>query len=209
MFVHKTITKNHQKGFTLLETLIAFVILSVGLLGIVNLQAMSKKFTHQAVQRSLAVSFADAIVERIRINPTAIGTYITAATAGTAAVGGATLGTQPVPTCYDTAVCDSVQLATQDLWKWEQALDGSSSVSADGANTAGLISPKACFDAFVPRAGMLRTGFLTVRVQWTGLNRLSDAVNVANTNCNGTAANNDPFRRQVVVTTYIIDETEI
>jgi len=64
--VHHNMKFNHQKGFSLLEVLIAFIILAVGLLGIVNLQAMSKQFTHQASQRTIAVSLADAIVERIR-----------------------------------------------------------------------------------------------------------------------------------------------
>lgn len=192
-----------QKGFTLIEVLIAFVILSVGLLSIVSLQAMSKTFTHQALQRTMAVSLADSIVERIRTNPGALLTYTASAT-----VGGGTKGVEPAPTCMGNAICSNVELATHDLWEWEQNMDGAT-VTAAGANASGLITPQACFN-FTARAGMARTGFLTVRIQWKGLNSISDAVTVAGTNCNaGTAANSDPFRRQVVVTTYVIDETEL
>ena len=44
-----------QRGFTLIEALIAFVILSVGLLGIVSLQAMAKTSQHLAIQHTRAV----------------------------------------------------------------------------------------------------------------------------------------------------------
>jgi len=204
MLIHNTLTKNHQKGFTLLETLIAFVILSVGLLGIVSLQAMAKKFTHQAVQRSLAVTFTDSIVERIRANPSAMATY------NTAAVGGGTITTEPSPNCT-TGACSTTQLATHDLWKWEQSIDGAAAtIGVANTKTAGLISPHACI-TFAPDTTKINTGFITVRVQWTGLNSLSDAVPaVGGTVCTGgAAAGDDPFRRQVTINTYVIDETEI
>ncbi len=201
MFVHHSMLLRKQSGFSLIEVLIAFIILTIGLLGIVNLQAMSKKFTHQAAQRTIAVSLADNIVERIRFNPAALLTYT-----NSAAVGGDTIANEPNPNC-SAAICSNTELATHDLWEWEEALDGAASTFG-GANTSGLIEPKACFN-FTARAGLTRTGFLTVRVQWKGLNNLSDAVTEANTNCNNTAANEDPFRRQVVVNTYVIDDTEL
>ena len=205
MTVNSCSTHNRQTGFTLIEVLIAFVILSVGLLGIVSLQAMSKTFTHQAVQRTQAVSLADAIIERIRVNPTGLLTYTASATVGGGTLGG--LAGEPVPNC-SSAACNNIQLAVHDLWEWEQNMDGAS-VTAGGANAAGLIAPQACF-SFVPRAGLAMTGFLTVRVLWTGLNSISDAVTVAGTNCNAAVAENtDRFRRQVVVTTYVIDELEL
>ena len=161
---------------------------------------MSKKFTHQSIQRSSAVIFADSIIERMRVNPSALMVYTSSG-----AVGNNTQGNQPSPNCYSTS-CDVEQLALWDLWKWEQALDGAT-VTAAGANTSGLIAPKACL-VFTPTTGKQRSGLLTVRVQWTGLDRLSDAVTQANTNCNGSKADTDPFRRQVVVNTYLFDETE-
>jgi len=206
---NQSLAKSRQKGFTLIEVLIAFIILAVGLLGIVNLQAMSKKFTHQAAQRTLAVSFADSIVERIRANPAALISYTNSGDGGAATVvGGTTIAAEPAPNCI-TAICSNTQMATHDLWELEQSLDGATVQLEDNTNTSGLIEPKICFN-FAPRAGMVRTGFLTVRLQWTGLNELSDAVTVNGTNCDpGKAPNSDNFRRQVVVNTYVIDEGEL
>jgi type IV pilus assembly protein PilV len=196
---------SRNSGFTLIEVLIAFIILAVGLLAIVSLQGTSKQYTHQAMQRSLAVSHAESIIERIRANPTALLTYTGAAT-----IGGGSIVNEPNPSCTDV-FCTNVQLATHDMWVFEQKLDGSaSSITEAGVttNTSGLIAPLACMD-FTPRAPLTRTGFLTIRIQWTGLQELSDAVTVAGTNCGGADAGDDPFRRQVVVNTYVIDETEL
>ena len=73
-----------------------FVILSVGLLGIVSLQAMAKTSQHLAIQHTRAVTIADAIVERIRVNPGAMADY----NIGTTFVGGGTSNTgQGLPRC--------------------------------------------------------------------------------------------------------------
>ncbi len=201
MFSNHNLNVNVQKGFTILEVLIAFVILAVGLLGIVKLQFLSKKFTHQAAQRTLAVSYADAIIERIRANPTALLSYTTSTT-----VGGESLAATSMPDCSRN-VCSASEIAQYDLQDWEHMMDGNS-VMVDDKASSGLISAKACLE-FVPASHMTRGGLLTVRVQWTGLDALSDAVTIANTNCNNIAANTDPFRRQLLVNTYVFDQTEL
>ncbi len=68
-------SRHSQRGFTLIEALIAFVLLSVGLLGIVSLQAMAKSSQQLALQHTRAVTIADAIVERIRVNPAGMAVY--------------------------------------------------------------------------------------------------------------------------------------
>jgi len=199
--VHKTIKSHQQTGFTLLEVLIAFVILSVGLLGIVNLQAMSKKFTHQAMQRTIAVSLAESIIERIRTNPGAIQIYENLAEPGDDAI-----ASEPTPVCSGTAVCTIAEIAAHDIWEWQQSLAGATVQTSGGANASGLISPQAClvFDEDSPKVS---TGTLTVLIQWTGLNQLSDAA-AGGTICGG-SNDTDLFRRQLSVSTYVIDETEL
>ena len=203
----------NQNGFTLIEVLIAFIILSVGLLAIVSLQATSKQYTHQAMQRSLAVSYAESIIERIRANPAALLTYTGAGT-----IGGGTINAEPNPNCVNVN-CTSAQLATNDLYVFEQKMDGAAATvtepDASITNATGLIGPNMCMN-FAPRGAtatgpaLVRTGFLTVRIQWTGLQSISDAVTVDGTNCDpNVAANSDPFRRQIVINTYIVDETEL
>ena len=51
-----------QGGFTLLETLVAIVIFSIGLLGVVGLQARSIQFSVDGEERNRAALMADGIV---------------------------------------------------------------------------------------------------------------------------------------------------
>jgi type IV pilus assembly protein PilV len=51
-----------QAGFTLLETLVAIVIFSIGLLGVVGLQARSIQFSVDGEDRNRASLMADGIV---------------------------------------------------------------------------------------------------------------------------------------------------
>lgn len=57
-----------QQGFTLLEMLVALVILSFGLLGLAGLQAVSLRNNTNAYQRSQANVLAYDIVDRMRAN---------------------------------------------------------------------------------------------------------------------------------------------
>ena len=60
--------KQPLAGFTLLEVLIAMLILSVGLLGLAGLQATGIKNNHSAYMRSQAVAFGYDIIDRMRAN---------------------------------------------------------------------------------------------------------------------------------------------
>lgn len=57
---------SRQTGSSLLEVLIAVVILAFGLLGLAGLQATSVKSSHSAYQRSQATLLAYDIVDRMR-----------------------------------------------------------------------------------------------------------------------------------------------
>jgi type IV pilus assembly protein PilV len=190
-----------ERGFTLIEALIAFVLLSVGLLGIVSLQAMAKSSQQLALQHTRAVTIADAIVERIRVNPAGITVY----NIGTGSPIGVTPTTEPSPDC-GSAACTPAQLAAHDLWAWEQALLGAGA-QISGTNTAGLIEPRGCI-MFTAAPDRARTGQLSVIIQWRGLKQSYDAVQSGEVACGGDAAGTDPYRRQVVTNTYVVDEEE-
>jgi type IV pilus assembly protein PilV len=192
-----------QRGFTLIEALIAFVLLSVGLLGIVSLQAMAKSSQQLALQHSRAVTIADAIVERIRVNPAGIATY----NIGSDNPVGVTPTSEPSPDC-GAAACTPAELAAHDLWAWEQALLGAGA-QIGGTNTAGLIEPRGCIEfTSVDPVNRPNTGQLKVIVQWRGLKESSDAVQAGEAICGGLSAGTDKFRRQVVTNTYVVDEEE-
>jgi len=57
-----------NSGFTLLETLIAFLVLTIGLLGAVALQAKAKQASYDSLQRAAALSLSKDIIQRISIN---------------------------------------------------------------------------------------------------------------------------------------------
>lgn len=193
-------------GFTLFEVLIAFFILSVGLTAVISLQGLSKTSQHQAIQRSRAVTLGEEMMEMIRANPRGIATYNIGATS----VGGGTIDVVPAPNC-DALTCEPLELAAFDLWRWEQALDGAAVTAADGGGTsAGLLQPRGCV-VFTADAlnGKARTGQVDVVIQWRGLQETSDAVQGGFVCGANVAAADAGFRRQVVISSYVVDELEL
>jgi len=64
-----------QSGFSLLEVLVALLILSVGLLGLAGLQGRGLRDNNQALVRSRAVQCAEDILDRMRANRTNAAGY--------------------------------------------------------------------------------------------------------------------------------------
>ncbi len=54
-----------SKGFTLLEVLIALIVVSIGFLSIAQLQLRSLQYSHASLQRTIAVVQANDLVERM------------------------------------------------------------------------------------------------------------------------------------------------
>lgn len=100
-------------GFTLVEILVAIVVLSIGLLGIAKLSIGSVQSNGSAFMRSQATELVQQIVDDMRANqPQAVaGGYNIA------------LGANPgaAPNCV-TAVCTAAQIATFDLARWNNRL---------------------------------------------------------------------------------------
>jgi type IV pilus assembly protein PilV len=57
-----------SKGFTLVETLVALVVLSIGLLGVAALQLTSLRNNHSSAMRTQATFLAYDIIDRMRAN---------------------------------------------------------------------------------------------------------------------------------------------
>lgn len=76
----RSLSGRAQHGFSLLEILIALLILAFGLLGLGLLQTMNLRFTKSADQRTQAVNLASDMLDMIRANRSQIGAY--AMTAG-------------------------------------------------------------------------------------------------------------------------------
>lgn len=99
--------RSRDRGFTLVEVLIALVIMSIGMLGIAGLYVHSLQAGSTSLFRHHAVTLAGDIADRIRANPRAGATY--------ALLPGANNG------CIDgTASCTRDEMAGNDVFFWLQ-----------------------------------------------------------------------------------------
>lgn len=107
--------EHRQKGFSLIEALVAFLILSIGMLGIASMQTMSLKSGHTAAMRTAAVMKAEEILESMRSNPAVIIDYA-ASTADMGVDNGCS------QTTVAPATCSSTQMAQDELFRWKNSL---------------------------------------------------------------------------------------
>jgi type IV pilus assembly protein PilV len=78
MYCANTHGNCNQSGFTLLEVLIALLVLSIGLLGLAALQTTGLRSNQMASMRTLATQFTYDITDRMRSNPVGVanGEYV-------------------------------------------------------------------------------------------------------------------------------------
>ncbi len=189
--VLNALTKN--RGFSLLELLIALVVFSIGMLAIAGLQTVSKQANFEALQRTTAAHAANGMLEDMRTNGNGIDIY-----AAAAQIGGASIAAEPAPTCRNADECNAAQKAAHDLWFWEQILDGNLETNA-GIAAGGLVLPAMCVTG-PPGGG---AGIYQVTIVWRGT--ASMTANVANV-CGAASGNygaQNQFRRIVQIPTYI------
>jgi type IV pilus assembly protein PilV len=97
-----------QRGITMVEALVALVVLSVGMLGIAGLYVSSLQAGRTALSRTQAVNLVNDMIDRIRANATAGIAYANATYAGAPAAQG----------CVVTNNCSAIKLAQDDLANW-------------------------------------------------------------------------------------------
>ena len=109
---HRLINESlHQRGFSLVEVLIALVIMSVGMLGIAGLYVQSMQAGRTSMFRHHAITLAGDVADRIRANPTAGAAYNSAA------------GAQGTPNNCDTQNCNIAEMADNDIAIWHDQAD--------------------------------------------------------------------------------------
>lgn len=116
----------NNRGFSLLEALLGFMILSIGMLGIASLQGISLKAGKTSVYGSVAMMKVEELFESMRSNNTdaALAAYAAAA-AGAGTNNG----------CTGATVCTDVALAQEDIFWWKKNLSAGLPAAATTAVT--------------------------------------------------------------------------
>src|SRR6476619_3967709 len=122
--------RNRQtsRGFTLVEVLIALVVLAIGMLGVAALLLNGLQSSRIALLRTQAVMLASDIGDRIRANRTGGASYTLAS--GTAL-------SAPAKACTTAGQCNASEIAAIDLYAWQQSV----LASLPGATTAVAVAP--------------------------------------------------------------------
>ncbi|MBQ4812299.1 type IV pilus modification protein PilV [Pseudoalteromonas luteoviolacea] len=174
--------KVNQAGFTLLEVVIAFMVLSFGLLGAVALQAKAKQASFDSMQRAAAVALAGDIMQRIRSNDTAnlIDHYGGSFTSQTQLANDLT--------CFSN-FCNNLSIANLDKEQWKQAIRAKE-------NTGSLDDTTVCITPVRDGDGFS----VTVTVAWVGRQAIKANNNTTAINC-GTK---DDYRRLVSISSFVL-----
>ena len=130
-------------GFTLVEVLVAILVLSIGLLGMAGLQLAGLRNGHTAHMRSQATLLAEDLAERMRANPLGVAN-----------------GDYNKPSalknenCQNTNGCSANEMARNDIYDWNAALiasqpngglpDGKGTVCIDATPSDGTPNDPAC-----------------------------------------------------------------
>ncbi len=158
-------SQGRAAGFTLLEVMVAVVVLSIGLLGVGLLTVASVRSNHVGMLHTQASFVAESILDRMRANIRGVweaaydGTHT-----GT--------GTAPTPNCTAASPCSPIQVAARDTFAWGQL---ASQLLPGGSGTVACV-PRA---GSVPSAAQLPTspiytGLCTITVNWTEVGESND-----------------------------------
>lgn len=159
MPVKSGMSSMRQDGMTMVESLVALVVLSVGMLGIASLHVTSLKTGRTALTRTHAVNLVNDMGDRIRANAMARDAYDTDAYAGAPAE----------HDCVAVVNCSTVELAEDDLARWLASV------------AASLPGASAVVD-YTAAAALGRPDRYRIRVQWREAGEPADFAYEANVN---------------------------
>jgi len=128
---------SNNNGFTLIEVLIAMVVLALGLLGLAGLQATSLKQNQSANFRSQATLLAYDLADKMRANLSQSAAYIAALPNGTA-------NANCIPNPPSTTGCTAAQMAANDVAVWQTSVktllpSGVGSMALNNNGTATIV----------------------------------------------------------------------
>jgi type IV pilus assembly protein PilV len=132
------------RGFTMVEALVALVVLAVGMLGISGLYVITLRASSSAISRMQAINIAGDLADRIRANRTAGNAYA-----------GVPLNSNCSGQAVGAISCAPAVLAADDLALWQQQITN----TWPGGAANGVV-------VFVP-ATVLAPATYTITITWS------------------------------------------
>ncbi|MCY1290009.1 type IV pilus modification protein PilV [compost metagenome] len=183
MLISARRTHRHQHGFSLLEVLVAIVILTFGLLGTAGLLAKVYLAEIESYQRTQATLLLQDMAERIGANRTLASSYVTASAIGTG-------DTQP-NSCLAIAAGPA-----RDICEWSNALKGAAEQKST-ANVGAMLGARGCvtqLQAADSTPGTCTPGIYQVAIAWQGVHHTAaPAIGCAQ----GQYGTDDAYRRVI------------
>jgi len=153
-----------QSGFSLIEIMVAAVILSIGILGVAGLQMVGMKGTHQSYMKQQAMAVVQSLTERMHANKQGV-------IAGNYLVDSSTFDcTAATSSCSNASSnCSVAEIATADLHNLICGFKSGSAPRTGGVEvvSAGDISSLINGELDVTCPTGCATGEIRINVQWT------------------------------------------
>lgn len=174
---------NANRGFSLIEVLVALFVVAIGVLGAVALQTRAVQAALESSQRSQALLLAEDMVDRIKNNRRFASCYSRDDYLGVGA---------------EIANGGCNVMADVDRQAWDSALKGAAQTQSDGSRSGAMLEARGCI---VDTGG----GNFRVSVAWKGLSKLQAAG--AKDGCAAGRYEHDDYRRVINVSLRITDLT--
>ena len=181
-----------QAGFTMIEVLVALIIIVLGLLGLAGMQVRMQQAEFESYQRTQALILLYDMVDRINTHRVTASCFAFTSGTGTPYLG---VSANASPAC---AVSDATNnaAAVTSMNEWSSLLQG----AAVSGNAGAMVGARGCVS--------LNAGVYTVAVAWQGTVDTSEPKmddGLTTINCGNGQYGNETRRRAVVTTFRIAD----
>lgn len=159
------------RGFSMIEVLVALLIIVLGLLGLAGLQVRMQQAEFESYQRAQAVILLQDMVERINLHRITSSCFsFSNPVSGTPYLG---TGTTMAISCSASTANDNAQ-AVAALTEWNSLLQGAAETKG-GAGAGAMVGARGCVNYAAGTevldstgAAVPGTGIYTVAVSWQG-----------------------------------------